>query len=99
MEAGIGDFPAISRNVTDEHGSRSVLVWDNTSTSAMTLPLQRRRQNVILPLRGSCSIRLCNEARVLAETEIAQKNNELAIKKAELLKASDTKKVGSRRCL
>jgi len=30
-----------------------------------------------------------NDARVIAETEIAQKNNELAIKKAELQKASE----------
>ena len=33
-----------------------------------------------------------NDARVLAETEIAQKNNELAIRKAELQKDSDSKK-------
>ena len=69
------------QNVTDEHGLIQDLGMDNTSKI-------RKDASIAQAAADKAS----NEARVLAETEIAQKNNELAIKKAELQKASDTKK-------
>ena len=67
------------QNVTDEHGLIQDLGMDNTSRSARTLHAKAEAERDIAIAQAAAD-KASNEARVLAETEIAQKNNELAIK-------------------
>ena len=80
------------QNVTDEHGLIQDLGMDNTSKIRKDASIAKAEAERDIAIAKAEADKASNEARVLAETEIAQKNNELAIKKAELQKASDTKK-------
>ena len=80
------------QNVTDEHGLIQDLGMDNTSKIRKDASIAKAEAERDIAIAQAAADKASNEARVLAETEIAQKNNELAIKKAELQKASDTKK-------
>ena len=80
------------QNVTDEHGLIQDLGMDNTSKIRKDASIAKAEAERDIAVAQAAADKASNEARVLAETEIAQKNNELAIKKAELQKASDTKK-------
>ena len=80
------------QNVTDEHGLIQDLGMDNTSKIRKDASIAKAEAERDIAIAHAAADKASNEARVLAETEIAQKNNELAIKKAELQKASDTKK-------
>ena len=80
------------QNVTDEHGLIQDLGMDNTSKIRKDASIAKAEVECDIAIAQAAADKASNEARVLAETEIAQKNNELAIKKAELQKASDTKK-------
>ena len=80
------------QNVTDEHGLIKDLGMDNTSKIRKDASIAKAEAERDIAIAQAAADKASNEARVLAETEIAQKNNELAIKKAELQKASDTKK-------
>ena len=80
------------QNVTDEHGLIQDLGMDNTSKIRKDASIAKAEAERDIASAQAAADKASNEARVLAETEIAQKNNELAIKKAELQKASDTKK-------
>ena len=72
--------------------SSRILVWITPLKSARTHPSQRPRPERDIAIAQAAADNDANDARVAAETQIAQKNNELASKKPELQKASDTKK-------
>ncbi len=80
------------QNVTDEHGLIQDLGMDNTSKIRKDASIAKAEAERDIAIAQAAADKASNDARVQAETEIAQKNNELAIKKAELQKASDTKK-------
>lgn len=80
------------QNVTDEHGLIQDLGMDNTAKIRKDASIAKAEAERDIAIAKAAADKASNDARVLAETEIAQKNNELAIKKAELQKASDTKK-------
>ena len=72
--------------------SSRISVWITPLKSARTHPSQRPRPERDIAIAQAAADNDANDARVAAVTQIAQKNNELASKKAELQKASDTKK-------
>ena len=72
--------------------SSRISVWITPLKSARTHPSKRPRPERDIAIAQAAADNDANDARVAAETQIAQKNNELASKKAELQKASDTKK-------
>lgn len=72
--------------------SSRISVWITPLKSARTHPSQRPRPERDIAIAQAAADNDANDARVATETQIAQKNNELASKKAELQKASDTKK-------
>ena len=80
------------QNVTDEHGLIQDLGMDNTSKIRKDASIAKAEAERDIAIAKAAADKAANDARVLAETEIAQKNNDLAIKKAELQKDSDTKK-------
>ncbi len=96
---GIDILSCNIQNVTDEHGLIQDLGMDNTSKIRKDASIAKAEAERDIAIAQAAADNAANDARVAAETEIAQKNNELAIKKAELQKASDTKKSGGRRCL
>ena len=89
---GIDILSCNIQNVTDEHGLIQDLGMDNTSKIRKDASIAKAEAERDIAIAKAAAVKASNDARVLAETEIAQKNNELAIKKAELQKASDTKK-------
>jgi len=80
------------QNVTDENGLIRDLGADNTSKIKKDAAIAKAQADRDIAIAKAEADKASNDARVLAETEIAQKNNELAIRKAELQKESDTKK-------
>lgn len=72
--------------------SSRISVWITPLKSARTHPSKRPRPERDIAIAQAAADNDANDARVATETQIAQKNNELASKKAELQKASDTKK-------
>jgi len=83
------------QNVTDENGLIKDLGADNTSKIKKDAAIAKAQADKDIAIEKSRADKEANDARILAETEIAQRNNELAIKKAELQKESDTKKAES----
>ena len=80
------------QNVTDENGLIKDLGADNTSKIKKDAAIAKAQADRDIAIAQAEADKASNDARVLAETEIAQKNNELAIRKAELQKDSDSKK-------
>lgn len=80
------------QNVTDENGLIKDLGADNTQKIKKDASISAAQAKRDIAIAQAEADKAANDARVIAETEIAQKNNELAIKKAELQKLSDTKK-------
>lgn len=80
------------QNVTDENGLIKDLGADNTAKIKKDASIARAQAERDVAIAQAEANKASNDARVLAETEIAEKNNELAIKKAELQQVSDTKK-------
>ena len=80
------------QNVTDENGLIKDLGADNTAKIKKDASIARAQAERDVAIAQAEANKASNDARVLAETEIAEKNNELAIKKAELQQISDTKK-------
>lgn len=79
------------QNVTDENGLIKDLGADNTQKIKKDASISAAQAKRDIDIAQAESNKASNDARVLAETEIAQRDNELAIKKAELQKISDTK--------
>lgn len=80
------------QNVTDENGLIRDLGADNTSLIKKNAAIAKAQADRDVAIAQAEADKAANEARVLSDTEIAQKNNELEIKKAELKIISDTKK-------
>ena len=78
------------QNVTDEKGLISDLGMDNTSRIKKDAAIAKAQAERDVAIAQAEADKAANDARVLAETEIAQKNNALEIKKAELKKQADT---------
>ena len=80
------------QKIDDEKGLIIALGQDNMSQIQKDASIAKAQAERDVAIAEAEAGKIANEARVVAETEIAQKNNELAIKKAELQKASDAKK-------
>lgn len=89
---GIDILSCNIQNVTDEHGLIQDLGMDNTAKIRKDASIAKAEAERDIAIAQAAADNSANDARVIAETEIAQKNNELAIKKAELQTQSDTKK-------
>ena len=79
------------QNVTDENGLINDLGMDNTSKIKKDAQIARAEADRDVAIAKALADKAANDARVEAETEIAKRNNELAIKQAELKLESDRK--------
>jgi len=79
------------QNLTDEQGLIENLGIDNTTKIQKTAAITKAEAERDIQIAQAKASKESNDARVQAETEIAQRNNELAIRKAELKKQSDIK--------
>ncbi|MBQ1477708.1 MAG: flotillin family protein [Erysipelotrichaceae bacterium] len=79
------------QNVTDENGLINDLGMDNTAKIKKDAQIAKAEADRDVAIAKAAADRAANEARVAAETEIAKRNNELSIRKAELKLESDRK--------
>ena len=79
------------QNVTDENGLIMDLGMDNTSKIKKDAAIAKAQAERDVAIAKAEADKAANDAQVIADTEIAAKQNELAIKKAELKRVSDTK--------
>ena len=79
------------QNVTDENGLIRDLGADNTSLIKKNAAIAKAQADRDVAIAQAEADKAANEARVAADTEIAQKNNELAIRQSELKISADTK--------
>ncbi|MFR3727196.1 flotillin family protein [Lacrimispora sp.] len=80
------------QNFRDENDVINNLGIDNISQIKKDAAIAKANANKEVAIAQSAADREANDARVNAETEIATRNNELEIKKAELKQISDSKK-------
>lgn len=80
------------QNVTDENGLIKDLGADNMALIRKNASIAKAQADKDVAVARAESDKQANDARILSETEIAQKNNELEIRKAELKIAADSKK-------
>lgn len=80
------------QNVTDENGLIKDLGADNTSLIKKNAAIAKAQADRDIAIAQAEADKAANEARVLSDTQIAQKNNELEIRRAELKIMSDNKK-------
>ncbi len=80
------------QNLTDEQGLIENLGIDNTTKIQKVAAITKAEAERDIQIAQAKAKKDSNDARVQAETEIAQKNNDLAIRQAELKKAADVKK-------
>ena len=78
------------QNVTDENGLIKDLGADNTARIKKDASIAKAQADRDVAIAQAEADKAANDARVLAQTEIAEKNNALAIKQAELKKQADT---------
>ena len=78
------------QNVTDENGLIRDLGADNTARIKKDAAIAKAQADRDVAIAQAEADRASNDAKVAAQTEIAQKNNELDIKKASLKKQADT---------
>ena len=79
------------QNVTDENGLIKDLGADNTSLIKKNAAIAKAQADRDVAIAQADANKAANDAKVRSDTEIAQKNNELDIRRAELKKVSDTK--------
>lgn len=79
------------QNITDKQGLIQALGADNVYKIKKDASINKANAERDIAIAEAEAQKLANDARVLSETEIAVKNNELAIKQADLKKESDTK--------
>ena len=79
------------QNVIDENGLINDLGMDNTSKIKKDAQIAKAEADRDVAIAKAKADKAANDARVEAETEIAQRNNELAIRQAELKLESDKK--------
>ena len=80
------------QNVTDENGLIKDLGADNTSLIKKNAAIAKAQADRDIAIAQAEADKAANEARVLSDTQIAQKNNELEIRRAELKIISDYNK-------
>ncbi len=79
------------QNVIDENGLINDLGMDNTSKIKKDAQIAKAEADRDVAIAKAKADKAANDARVDAETQIAQRNNELAIRQAELKLESDKK--------
>lgn len=79
------------QNVTDEKGLINDLGADNTSLIKKNAAIAKAQADRDVAIAQAQADQAANEAQVCSETEIAARNNELAIKKSELKLIADVK--------
>jgi len=79
------------QKVIDENGLINALGQDNMSKIQKEAAIAKAEAERDVAIKQAETAREANDARVIANLEIAQKNNELALKKADLKKFEDTK--------
>lgn len=80
------------QNFKDKNGVIENLGLENTEQIRKDAMISKASAQKEIAVAQAEADRAANEARVTADTEIAKKNNELAIQKAELKKSADIKK-------
>lgn len=80
------------QNVEDRNGLIEDMGMDNTAKIKKDAAIAKAEADRDVAIAQSRADREANDARVQAETDIAIKNNELAIQVADLKRLSDTKK-------
>ena len=80
------------QNFTDSNGIIEDLGIDNITKIKKNAAIAKAQSERDIEIARSQAEKEANEQRVLAQTEIEQKNNELEIRKAELKKQADTKR-------
>ena len=80
------------QNITDQKGLIEGLGADNTYKIRKEAAITKANAEKDIQIAESEAKKAANDVRVKAETEIAERNNELAIRQADLKKDSDTKK-------
>lgn len=83
------------QNVTDENNLIKDLGADNTSRIKKDASIAKAQADRDIAIAQAEADKSANEAQVAAQTAIAQRNNELAIKEAELKAISDSKKAAA----
>lgn len=78
--------------VEDENGLINDMGMDNTSKIRKDAAIAKAEADRDVQIKQAEADKEANDARIKAELEIAQKNNELEIRKAELKKTADTKR-------
>lgn len=79
------------QNITDRDGLIQGLGADNTYKIKKEAAITKANAQRDIEIAQAHASKEANDVRVKTETEIAERNNELAIKKADLKKESDTK--------
>ena len=79
------------QKVIDENGLINALGQDNMSKIQKEAAIAKAEAERDVAIKQAETSREANDAKVIASLEIAQKNNELALKQAELKKFEDTK--------
>lgn len=79
------------QKVIDENGLINALGQDNMSKIQKEAAIAKAEAERDVAIKQAETSREANDAKVIANLEIAQKNNELALKQAELKKFEDTK--------
>lgn len=79
------------QNITDQKGLIEGLGADNTYKIRKEAAITKANAEKDIQIAESEAKKAANDVRVKAETEIAERNNELAIKQADLKRVSDSK--------
>ena len=80
------------QNITDQKGLIEGLGADNTYKIRKEAAITKANAEKDIQIAESEAKKAANDVRVKNETEIAERNNELAIKQADLKRVSDSKK-------
>ena len=80
------------QNISDENGLIKALGADNTWKIRQDAAITNANAEKAIAIAEANAAQEANDVRVLSETAIAEKNNSLEIRKAELQKSADTKK-------
>jgi flotillin len=80
------------QNINDQNGLINDLGADNTWKIKKDAAINKANADKEIKIAQSNAAKAANDVRVKNETEIAERNNELAIKQADLKRTSDTKK-------
>lgn len=79
------------QNINDKNGLIKDLGADNTYKIKKDAAINKANAEKEIAIAESDAKKIANDVQVKNETEIAERNNELAIRKADLKRASDTK--------